>query len=204
MDSNIPRPAVFDEYKGLVVETNRLLVLGEYANYRDVWAREINGLNGPLYLPCYAAPYAGQLGPSPNRGSVSADPFSVFGIEHGCGLAIVRVSGIGESFDERPYGFFIGRGRLRIGCCRESGRPSDRRQKGSPFHKMILIEIRANRLRYYRNSGEREGLDAERPLSRPSGRAEAPRASGGSWMERFSYGTRKLAGGCAHVEFGAF
>lgn len=138
MDSNIPRPAVFDEYKGLVVETDRVHVLGEHANHGDVWAGEINGLNGPLHLPCYAAPHAGQLGPSANRGSVSADPFSVFGIERGCGLAIVRVSGIGESFDERPYGFFVGRGRLCMGFGRESGRASEGRQKGSPFHKVIL------------------------------------------------------------------
>lgn len=102
MDSNIPRPTVFDEYKGLVVETNRLFVLGEHANHRNIWACEIDGLNGPLNLPCHAAPHAGQLDPSPNQGSVSADPFSVFGIERGGGLAIVRVSGIGESFDERP------------------------------------------------------------------------------------------------------
>ncbi len=66
MDSNIPRPAVFDEYKSLVVDANRLLVLGEHANHRNVRAREINGLNGPPHLPCYAAPYAGQIGPSPN------------------------------------------------------------------------------------------------------------------------------------------
>ncbi len=138
MDSNIPGPIVFDEYKSLVVDANRLLVLGEHANHRNVRAREINGLNRPLHLPCYAAPHAGQIEPSPNRGSVSADPCSVFGIECGRGWAIVRISDAGESFDERPDGFFIGRRRLRIGSGRESVRPSDGRQKGSPFHKTIL------------------------------------------------------------------
>ncbi len=33
MDSNIPGPIVFDEYKSLVVDANRLLILGEHANH---------------------------------------------------------------------------------------------------------------------------------------------------------------------------
>jgi hypothetical protein len=90
-------------------------------------------LNRSPHLPCYAAPHAGDLRSSLYRGSTSANPFSVFGIERGYGLAIVRVSGVGESFDERTYGFFIGRRRLRMGYCRERGGPSGGREKGAPF-----------------------------------------------------------------------
>src|SRR5665213_1756580 len=114
MNVNFPYPRLFDEDENFVVPAYGFPILRGHPGHRNVGACEIDGFNRSLNLPLKTAPQFCKRGPSPNSSPTGSDPFAIFGLQVGNRTAVVRVSRIGKSSDNRPYGFFAVLGSLGL------------------------------------------------------------------------------------------